>query len=1185
MKIEAIPLEGLNLVEASAGTGKTYALTSIYLRLLLEQGLGPESILVMTYTNAATAELKTRIRQRLLAARQVFESGETDDPLLRDQLNRHRDSEAIRRRLDLALANFDQAAIHTIHGFCQRALSDYAFESGQAFRTELVPDPGERQRQVMDDFWRLTINGLPADLLQSLLGTLSSPDVLLQLLRPALGKPYLKVQAQSWPDSFETLKQQIEDKQAELLSLWTRDRALIEAMLGDNRVLDGRKYQKRYLANWCADMDRLLISQPCEAPSDSVDRFTDTRIRTAVKPGMAPPEHPLFSAMEVLLSLKQACQEALNGARSDLLKRAYEYLRVELPKRQQQAGEWSYDDLLLQLSEALRKETGTALGHLLRKRYPVALVDEFQDTDPVQYEIIQAIYGDDPVALFLVGDPKQAIYSFRGADIHTYLRAREHSATRHHSLDINWRSTPAMIHAVNTLFEFSRSPFFDARIPFFPVTPPPKGSAANPQATGLDGAALRIWHLDPTARGSIIDLRQAVADASAGEIVKLLSGASAPSVRIGQRPIRGSDIAVLVRTHRQGDLMARALRERGVFSVSSSQCSVYDTPEAEALERVLLAIREPHRESLVRTALATSLLGWNGEAIDALTTDESAQGRIIQQFFEHHQLWSNHGFIVMFRALMQRFGIESRLLTYADGERRLTNLYHLVELCQQQDSTQQPGMEGLLAWYRRQRLSGDSSEEHLLRLESDGHWVRIETLHHSKGLEYPIVFCPFLWDDAAIRSHETPFLFHDPNDRDAPVLDLGTAMTPSNLVHRQGEDLAESLRLLYVGLTRARYRCYLPWGLVKRNNLSALCRLIHPGEDVREGEGLDMWVQQVKALKPEEDRARLEQLCNTSGGAISWCAMPSESGQVQPSWAMPQPLAQARKARFTSWPFRQVVSFSSLIAGLSEDLPDHDQQTEDSEPPSASEERWDAHGFPRGSVPGSCLHAILENLDFSHEDQARLTRQVDEQLALHGIDTRWSAVVACWIEQILLTPLNEQGMKLRDIDNTRRRNEMGFHFPVRAFQPHRIRALAEQHRFSETPALLEGLARTRSSSIDGYVKGFIDLIFEYQGRFYLADYKSNWLGMDAQDYHPQALARAMVDHHYTLQYVLYTLALHRYLKWRLPGYDYDRHFGGVFYLFLRGMHPGNRQPLGIVSERPARGFIEALDRMVEGDLS
>ncbi|MET0065212.1 MAG: exodeoxyribonuclease V subunit beta [Candidatus Thiodiazotropha sp.] len=1183
MQIESIPLAGLNLVEASAGTGKTYALTSIYLRLLLEQDLGPESILVMTYTNAATAELKTRIRQRLVTAREVFDNGETDDPLLRDQFDRQADRETLRRRLDLALANFDQAAIHTIHGFCQRVLSDYAFESRQGFRTELVTDLQQRQQQVMDDFWRREMNGLPPDLLKALLREIPGPDYLLRLLKPALGKPYLKVQAEAWPESSGETLQRFREKQAQLLELWNQARDLLGELLSDNRVLNGRMYQKRYLSGWFDGMDRLLVSDPGEAPFAKAERFTQREIRAAVKPGMQPPEHPLFNEMEGFLELAQACRQVINKAVSNLLRQGYEYLSTELPRRQKQANEWSYDDLLLQLSGALRMDTGGALSGLLRKRYPVALIDEFQDTDPVQYEIVQGIYGKQPKAVFLVGDPKQAIYSFRGADIYTYLRAREHPATRHHSLDINWRSSAKMIRAVNTLFEFSQDPFFDERIPFEPVRAAPDRAEGNPEVTGLGGAALHVWYLEGASRDRVDDVRQSVADATAGEIANLLSGAT-PPVTIGGRGIRGSDIAVLVRSHKQGQLMARALRSHGVHSVSNSPVSVYRTPEAEALERVLLAILEPHRVRLVRTALASALFGWEGAAIDALNTDDAAQGRIIQRFFEFHQIWSKQGFVAMIRSLMQAFGVETRLLGFSDGERRLTNLYHLVELCHQQDSLQQPGMEGLVTWFRRQLLNADIEEEHLLRLESDGHWVRIETLHHSKGLEYGIVFCPFAWDEDAGRIPSGPFLFHDPLDRDAAVLDLGTTMTARNQAYRQAEDLAESLRLLYVGLTRARYRCYLPWGLGKKNRRSALCRLLHRGRDGSASDaGGDVWLERAEALQPQDDVDRLEQLCEASTGAITWHALPTDAGRIQQSLDFPPHLSDAREAKFTHWPCYQVVSFSSLITGLSEDLPDHDQQTGGSDSHSVMEAGWDAHGFPRGSGPGSCLHAILEAIDFSVEEESGILPHVAHNLALFGIDSQWSPVVVSWLQQILSTPLNEQGLRLRDVDNRHRLNEMGFHFPVSAFQPQQIRVLAEQHRFSETPALLDGLMSSRASAVDGYVKGFIDLVFEHAGRFYLADYKSNWLGMDAADYQSQALQQAMVEHHYTLQYVLYTLALHRYLKHRLPGYDYQRHIGGVFYLFLRGMRPDNDQPLGILFECPPAEFIAALDRMVGGD--
>ncbi len=1179
MKIESVPLEGLNLIEASAGTGKTHALTSLYLRLLVEQGLGPESILVMTYTNAATAELKTRIRGRLLGAREVFTNGHCEDPLLLDLLQRQTDHEAVCRRLDLALANFDQAAIHTIHGFCQRVLSDYAFESGQAFRTELVADPGPRQQQLVDDFWRREFTDLPPHLLGSILARFPTPEQLLQSFRPALGKPYLTVLADEWPESFSELLTRVADKQTELHALWVGDRELIHALLCDNRVLNGRSYRKDYVSGWCEAMDEMLVSDPCESPYKNAHRFTEVSLRAALKPGMDPPEHPFFRKIGELLELKQACVDAGQHALSALLKRAYNTLNLELPKRMKLANEWSYDDLLLQLHESLGKDHSGLLKARLRKRYPAALIDEFQDTDPVQFEIIRQIYDHPGARVFFVGDPKQAIYGFRGADIYTYLRTRDNSVTRRHTLGVNWRSTPEMIRGVNTLFENASNPFFDPRIGFEPVHPPPSSvNESGRGCTGLTGSALQLWHLQAAERTTIDEVRQAVADATAGEVARLLSA----RITIDGRALQGSDMAILVRTHKQGDQLALALRRRGITSVSNTRYSVYQTPEAQALERLLLALLEPHRLALIRTALATPLLGWDGARIDALNSDERAQSEITQHFYNAHQSWSQRGFIVMFRGLMQLFDMENRLLAFSDGERRLTNLYHLVELCQQYDSTQRPGMEGLVAWYRRQCQSDDTSDEHLLRLESDGHWVRIVTLHQSKGLEYGIVFCPFLWDDNPIRTPSVPFQFHDPQHRDAAMLELRVAQTQHTQSFYHAEALAESLRLLYVGLTRARYRCYVPWGLFKQSRQSALCWLLHRGGAVAQNQDVALWTAATKTLGEADDRARLQELCELSGGAIACTEMPSDSARVQQSLALPARLESARMPRNNTWPFRQVVSFSSLISGLSEDLPDHDEQASASAPASEAETPWNVHGFPRGSGPGSCLHSILETLDFSCDDTAQVAKLVDETLVFYGIEPRWSAVVVTWMKHIVQTPLNDRGLCLRDVEHTGRRNEMGFHFPVHAFKPQQIRSLADRYPFSDTQALLTGLERVSATTVDGYVKGFIDLIFAWEGRYYLADYKSNWLGWASTDYHPKALHQAMREHHYPLQYVLYTLALHRYLKWRLPDYDYDRHVGGVFYLFLRGMNPQNSTPLGVMHERPSKDFIEALDRLVAG---
>ncbi|MES9939600.1 MAG: exodeoxyribonuclease V subunit beta [Candidatus Thiodiazotropha sp. 6PLUC1] len=1183
MKIDEVALEGVNLVEASAGTGKTHTLSSLYLRLLLEREMGPESILVMTYTQAATAELKTRIRQRLIEARQLFQGGESSDPLLFALDQKLADKARVIRQLDLALASFDRAAIFTIHGFCQRVLTEFAFESGQSFHTELVPDQAIRLQQIADDFWRREVSRLSQPFLEALQAVVATPDELLNRLKPALGKPYLEVRSASWPDGIEAIESQAQEKLSELRSGWSSERDNIQKLLSDNQVLNGRVYQSKWVTGWCNSMDLWLNGNIYVAPFEKVERFTPQVIQAAVKAGKSPPQHPFFQALENYLPIAEACIAAFKQALVAWQGAMYEYMMAELPKRQAESAEWSYDDLLLQLQIALQKDHSGELGGKLRKRYRAALVDEFQDTDPIQYEILDRIYHATDQPVFMVGDPKQAIYSFRGADIFTYLHARENGVAKLHSLDTNWRSTPEMVSAINSLFSFSPHPFFDSRITFHTTR------SADRQMDQLTernkkAAALQIWRLPDEPTQSIEDLRQRVADTTAAEVASLLTSASSRRIKIGQREVIGSDIAILVRTHKQAAQIATALGTKGISSVRSSQQSVYLSVEAEALERVLIALLEPHRERAMRAALATLLFGWRGAEIDNLNFDEKAQSQISKRFFEYHQLWRSSGFIVMFRGLMSEFEVENRFLDYQDGERRLTNLYHLVELIQQQDSAQRPGMEGLVTWYRYQRQSSSQDEERLLRLESDGDLVRIDTMHHSKGLEYGIVFCPYLWDESVEMNSNKPFLFHDPAANDAPTLELGPERLSKNFNYRQYEVQAENLRLAYVALTRSRFRCYLPWGLNKSSRQSALCWLLHSGGLHQPSDELSDWQAAAKALEQKQDEQRLAMLSESAQGTIEIIPMPEFEVEGQMPLALPPELNPARQLSIRIPKHLQVSSFSSLVAGLPEDLPDHDGLVSAGSSAAEFEEKMDVHGFPRGSGPGSCLHAILEELDFNQPDLHAVEGLVGEKLQLFGIDSCWSAVVVEWMLALLQTPLSGEGIRLGDVSNKQRLNEMSFHFPIKAFNTNQIYALADKCSFSDTPGLLEGLGVVNSASVDGFIKGYIDLVFEVQGRYYLADYKSNWLGADYPAYHKQALAQAMVGHHYSLQYVLYTLALHRYLRLRIPDYSYDRHFGGVFYLFLRGMHPDGDHQLGILQERPPAEFIEALDNLIGGQL-
>jgi exodeoxyribonuclease V beta subunit len=1178
MQVQTVPLQGINLVEASAGTGKTHTLTTLYLRLLLEREIEPDSLLVMTYTKAATAELKQRIRSRLAQLRQELESGLITDatPAIVQA-----DPQRARGLLDLALAGFDQAAIFTIHGFCQRVLTEHAFETGQAFSMGLVPDQSPRQQEIVDDFWRREIERLPPLFLQAFMQQIPSPDQLLQQLRFALGKPYLQVRSAAWPDQLAALDSRMAVLREEVSGLWRKARGEVQALLSDTQTLKGNVYRPAWVAGWCRLLDDWLFDSPYNQPFDKAERFTPPRIAAAVKAGRKPPTHPFFERFEAYLELARSCAEAFRPALVSLLRRCYDYLLEELPIRQAEAGEWSYDDLLLELRRALDGAAGAPLATLLRRRYPAALVDEFQDTDPVQYEILRAIYGGSDLPLFLVGDPKQAIYSFRGADIFAYLRARNEFVGSTHTLDTNWRSTADLVKGVNTLFARPARPFWYEAIEFTPVT---AASREPPrlQLSGDDASPLRLWRLPFDRQTEVETVRQAVADATADEIALLLAQGGSGDARLDGHPLTGGDFAVLVRTHQQGERIAQALRARGVNSVRNSQQSVFLTLEAEYLEYLLLALLEPQRGGRLRAALTTPLLGWDALRLDALNRDDRLLGRIVSRFYDYHRLWQRQGFIVMLRRLLGEEGVETRLLDYRDGERRLTNLYHLAELLYQQESAAGSGMEALVKWLARERQSGDQDENRLLRLESDSHLVRIDTLHGSKGLEYPLVFCPYLWDEGGGRVDSGPYLFHDAAADNAAVLELGSQRFDQDRAYQREEAMAESLRLLYVALTRARHRCYLPWGAVKNSEHSALAWVLHSGASAQMDEmRLAQWESRAKGLDDRAIAGDLEDLVRRAEGAVSVTAMPQQQRQPQLELEMPPRLQSARRMSGQIPSLQRVASFSSLVAGHSEDLPDYDAERVSALALRPPLEGFDIHGFPRGSGAGHCLHAILERIDFSELQKTDTAVTIAEQLRLYGIEDRWLAVVEQLVYNLVATPLNSQGLTLSQVTDGQRINEMGFHFPVHGLEPRQIKRLGERHRFSRAPLLTEGLGSVAGGRLNGFIKGFIDLVFEWRGRYYLADYKSNWLGQGVDAYHQGALQAAMLEHGYPLQYALYTLALHRYLGRRLADYDYERHFGGVYYLFLRGMTPQAGADFGVVAERPASEFVNALDRLID----
>ncbi|MDD9824926.1 MAG: exodeoxyribonuclease V subunit beta [Gammaproteobacteria bacterium] len=1199
-----IPLQGLNLVEASAGTGKTHAIGRLYLRLVLERECAVEQLLVLTFTNAATAELRARIHALLTQAQAVFAGAEDGGPEREEladlALLRRRIADRARaaRLLARAVYAFDEAAIFTIHGFCNRVLEEHAFACGEAFAVELQ-EPAPYLRELVEDFWRREVCPAhpwfaeyllaqrydfgPAGLQRWLAAVLARPRARLAGGEPAPEAPgRVGAAERRFTAAWRALRR-------ELGGDGDRRRKRVLRLLDAEGVLNRKLY--RAPGQWLEYLDRILDRQHPSpvalADFSRLFRLTPAGLAAGTRKGREPPRDGFFERCGELHAALGALQELYRQRLRRLRLRLAEEARADLGARMRRRGAMSYDDLLLRLWQALSGARGEGLARTLGERYTAALIDEFQDTDPLQYEILRRIYrGRKSHPVFLVGDPKQAIYGFRGADVFAYLRARQ-DADRGYTLEENRRSVPGLIRAVNALFSGCERPFVLEQIAFRELRPGAGGPGGELRLQGRSAAPCTLWWFaggeDGRARNAAA-AGELAARACAAEIARLLALGREGEALLEGRPLQGRDLAVLVRSHRQARLVQRALREQGVFSVLYSQESVLHTDTAEELQQVLEAVARPEREQRVRSALATRLLGGRAFPLESDAADER-RGR----FYHWHAQWRQRGFMPMFRQLLREAGVPRRLLQAEDGERRLTDLLHLAELLHAETARRRLPMSQAVQYLaaRRERPSEDRRDEERLRLESDETLVRVATVHGSKGLEYPVVFCPFSWQSAP-RPREggaEPAYCHEggPDYRGTLYLEPGDA-PPGRL---QEESLAEGLRLLYVALTRAQYCCYLVWGAARAAAAAPLTWLLWPPAPGTSAAAFQNGaLQRLERMTPRDIEDGLRRLAGRAAGSLRVAPLPAAHAprQAVPAAAGMPPLA-AREFRGRIFPPREVTSFSALAWRGNAELPDYDaafgQAADGAGPPSAEKAApEDIHAFPRGARAGRCLHAVFERLDFDYRPAQVLADTVAAALAEYGYAARWAPVVGAAVKRVLATPL-APGLRLRGIPRQRRLDELEFYYPLPELAADGLRELLLAHGMGDAPAMREALGRLRFERVRGYMKGYIDLVFEADGRYYLADYKSNWLGPSPDAYAPERLAAVMARESYFLQYLVYTLALHRYLRLRLPGYDYERHMGGAFYLFLRGMAPERGASCGVFHTLPAPALIEALDRHLE----
>ncbi|HEY0502971.1 MAG TPA: exodeoxyribonuclease V subunit beta [Lysobacter sp.] len=1180
-----LPLDGVRLIEASAGTGKTFTLATLVTRLVIERGLRVGQILAVTYTEAATQELRERLRLRFeLAARLANEVAlmpttlEDDSEAavtraLIERQARREDPLALARRLRQAAREMDLAAVFTIHGFCARALAEHAVEAGQPL---LAPELTGSERDLIDavalDLWRaFGADAVGAELLQAQWRT---PEALAGDLGRLLYAPRLEpAPPRDTPDPLPALLQAAASLRDAFHVHGDDACAALHAAI-EGKVLNGTSYKpalvvelQRALAQWCAQDDATADIH------ERLDRLTPRMLadKTNKPKKGAPlqaPASPLFDAVAHYLDAAQARASWLAARRVALVHRVRDEAARRLAALKRLRREQTFDDLIANLAQALEGPSGARLVERLRAQYAFALVDEFQDTDPRQWAIFERVFGegDDP-ALFLIGDPKQAIYRFRGGDVHTYLAASGRAAHAP-ALDRNFRSRPSLLRAIAALYEQAgETAFVDTRIRFRDVQPGGAVDDGDFRRDGQTAPALTLCVLPAPDDGRrkpqwfVGEARRRTSEACVAAILALLhdgrAGRALLRDRDGERAPQPGDIAVLVRSHAEATLMRDALASAGVPAVAAGRRSLYSTEQAGDVLALLEALLRPDDDARLRGALATMLVGLDAGTLARLDDDATLHRQWQLRALAWRERWQRHGPLAM---LAQVCSTQApRLLALPDGERRLSNALQLAEVLQEAD-TRAIGEHGLVDWLRTRIAEADDSDEtQQLRLESDARCVQILTLHKSKGLEFPFVFLPF----AGIGRKPGNGNLSEYHDGTGRLLQLRSDATPEHVAawnnarsQQDEEERGEDARLLYVGLTRARHAMWLATVPNEQAELSPLARMLDDPDALaqRLGAAIDVQRPALPLVLPEP--------------------LPPLHDEAVPR------ARSAQRAVSRDWWVYSFTQLANESPGTVETAPravaeEGGAQDEPAPPAFDGDVRFSGSRF------GNVLHGALERVDFAAWSDWPRREVPDAELAhlraaLHaegygdddladGID-----VLVPLIGHTLTVRLPE-GARLCEVPHEQRLAEMEFHFDLQSTPTRDLLALLHAH----------GLLRERQAfgtrqRLEGLVTGKIDLVYAHDGRHYVLDYKSNRLPA----YDHAALATAMDESEYTLQALLYALALHRWLRFRLgDAYDYETHCGGIRYLFCRGLEAGDPASPGVHAWQPPRALVESLDAL------
>ena len=1114
-------LQGSNLIEASAGTGKTYSIAILALRLVMEKNIPIQEILMVTFTKTAVAELETRVRLFIRLAHMACVGQKIDDDKINDLVLQSIDQfqrPEVERRLKTAILFLDETSINTIHGFCQRTLNEYAFETNQIFGSGATSEVelNEVLEASVNQFWRKEINCLESELLRYLEAGFNRKD-LKEFAKNVLGGQVLVVAESFEADFLEP------GKQKQLIANLTEFEVAIETVINEAKAYVETNYDElmdKVLADTYAkkDFPELL---------DNVDELFKNILKLRDKKYVVKIFGDLLDILDKVVGPQNELQYAVDLFTNKLQQFALEQIVNEVKKLKDRNSFLTFDDMIQKLYHAVVEVKHPTLRDALRMKYKAVFIDEFQDTDQMQYEIFSHLFTEAPSILFFIGDPKQSIYAWRKADINTYFSARK-TVNNVYGMNTNFRSSNAIVAAQNAFFK--PTPSFDTfefrgaadAIEYINVEAP-KDNQKGDFVLGM-AAEKPMSIIKAKSKKTIVSSTAAI-------VMELLGDKGYGIVSNGvRRSIKPSDIGILVRNNYESKDIKLILSNSNIPAITIDETKLSDTLEAKELLYVLRAVYDISRSN-INKALMTNLSGLSLD--DVLIINEEF---VLNQFKSYQESWIENGVYVMLMRFISDYKVKSRLLDqdHSNGERQLSNILQLLEILHKNQTFNQYAPNELINWLQKSvENSASTGDEFEQRIESDEDAVKILTIHKSKGLEYNIVIAPHLDLQPVVRGYPS---FREPVDS---TYCFGNQRLLSN---EQNEALLlqlnqENRRLIYVAITRAKYKCYV---------------FSNTSSKQSEGSSLSPIVKAIGDEKPDEIEFVEPPALDTS--------FRYKSADVK------FPIEYAKAPHFdlkeVNW---RKLSYTYLN-------PEHPIV-----PKLSSGIGQDEYGdfifkkLKKGAFSGNLLHSIFENIAFNdayHWD--KVVKRFLKRLALVNQDL-YNEQLLNLLNHVTETELNDgqRTFKLSEVSNAVRLNEFEFDFSVKPFQTQSIKQLSTP----EVPFHL----RT-ADHLEGMMNGKIDLFFEHAGKFYILDWKSNFLGDRVEDYDHDKVWAAMDENNYHLQYHIYTSAVCKYLKMRKPDFNYEMEFGGVFYLFLRGVRKGG--DFGLFFNKPEPSLIDKLTNIL-----